>query len=356
MNDEETNYWILYFLILFLFSGFIHHFYKKIPQTMTSDGSIIMAIGIFTLDALQKMPSTTSSLVQLITLELLIIWLYLVNSYRKQYQDGYFQRTIQNKINQFGIGTWVAGTSVLAILLLQTVPSLHGFVWTSFLLTWIIWLVYMVSSSCNLWLIIFKKHKIYTGIILLPTVSTQSIVLFTYSLFATAIPLWLYQTLIIIGYLFYLIGFFIFVIYRHRYFILRWNNTNSIIHGALSISGLAGITTHALNDAAIISTWFLATVFLVLNEGISVIKGIYRLKKIGFLQGIFVYDGSQWARVFTFGMYYAFNRALLACHIDTNLFVEYIVRYGQYGVLLILLFELFNYFAHQLDFERIHKR
>ncbi|MGL5742981.1 MAG: hypothetical protein ACRCXC_10845 [Legionella sp.] len=151
-----------------------------------------------------------------------------------------------------------------------------------------IWMIYMVMSSYNLWLILFKQLKLHTGIILLPTVATQSVVLITYSLFANTLPSLLYQTLIVLGYFFYAIGLFLILtrtfVYPHHTIILSWHHTNSIIHGALSISGLASVSTHALNDTVIISTWFLATGFLILNEGISVIKGIYRLKLSGFFK------------------------------------------------------------------------
>jgi hypothetical protein len=348
--------WTLYFLIILFLSGLIHHFYKKLPQTKISDGNIIMAIGIFSLYALQKMPFTTQVLTQLIALELLIIWLYLIGNYIKQYLGGYFTKICKSKLSQFEIGTWVTGSSLLAILFFHTFPSLSFVVWISATLAWITWLVYMAMSSYNLWLIISNKLKLHIGIILLPTVSTKSIVLLTYSLFTTTVSLLAYQMLIVLSYLFYLIGLFIIVkhrlIYPHRNLILSWNNTNSIIHGALSFSGLVSIYTHAFNDIDIFSTWVLATSFFILNEGISFIKCIYRLKLAGFFRGILVYHGSQWTRVFTFGMYYAFNLTLLESHLVTNLFIKQIVHHGQYGVLAILLFELFNYFYNQFDFER----
>lgn len=122
-------------------------------------------------------------------------------------------------------------------------------------------------------------------------------------LFATSIGFFAYQMLIVLGYLFYLTGLFIIGRYllqiQWKRIVLGWNSTNSIIHGALSISGLAAATTEIMPEEIIIGTWFLATVFLLLVEGISVIKGLYRLRIAGFTQGILVYDVSQWARVFT---------------------------------------------------------
>lgn len=357
MNSEGINYSGLYFFILLFLSGIAHHFYKKSPPTTTADGSIIMAIGIFSLDALQKMPFVTPGLTQLIALELLIIWMYLIKSYTRQYLNGYFAKMVTTMLSQFGIGTWVAGSAVLAILFLQAFPSFTFVVCISTFLALVIWLGYIIVSSYNLWLIVVKRLKLHTGIILLPTVSTQSIVLLAYSLFVAAVPLLIYQILIVLGYLLYLFGFFVIarhtLWYRSRHFIVSWHNTNSIIHGALSISGLAGTSTHACNDVVIISTWLGATSFLILNEGISFIKSIYRLKVAGFIKGILVYNGSQWARVFTLGMYYAFNRSLLEHQVYTNQLIKQIVTYGQYGVFIILLFELFNYFYNQFDFKQV---
>lgn len=55
---------------------------------------------------------------------------------------------------------------------------------------------------------------------------------------------------------------------------------------------------------------------------------------------------------FTLGMYYAFNRTLLETSTYTNPLIKQIILYGQYAVLMILLFELFNYFYNQLDFKK----
>ena len=91
---------LLYFVLLFLISGLIHRAYKKEPRTHTADGSIVMAIGIFSFDTLPRIPFIPALIKQFIILELLIICWYLAMSYIKQYQDGYFCcNMLQKKIN-----------------------------------------------------------------------------------------------------------------------------------------------------------------------------------------------------------------------------------------------------------------
>ncbi|WP_133135811.1 hypothetical protein [Legionella rowbothamii] len=347
---NECIYILLYFFILFFISRLIHRAYKKDPRTQTADGSIVMAVGIFSFDALPRIPFIPDAIKQFIILELLVIFLYLVMSYLKQYRDGYFRRSIQLKKNQFGLGTWVAGSSLLAVLLLQTIHCFPFVAWGCAFIAVLIWLVYVPCSCINLARLFIKLEQVNIGIILLPTVSTQAIALLCYSLCST-LPLLLYQTLIPLGYILYLPGFFIIARYLFslscRRIILSWSSTNSILHGALSISGLAATTTAALNDTLIIGTWLIATSLLFLVEGIALLKSVYRFKAAGFMRGLFVYDVAQWARVFTFGMYYTFNLNLMTHHIYVNGLIRMVIEYGQYGVLALLLFEMINYLWHQ---------
>ena len=86
-----------------------------------------------------------------------------------------------------------------------------------------------------------------------------------------------------------------------------WNNTNCILHGALSITGLASITSHAVNNQSIIGIWILAAVIFLIVESFEVHRLIKRMKDLGIQKGILIYDVSQWSRIFTFGMFYTFT-------------------------------------------------
>ncbi|MCW8399127.1 hypothetical protein OQJ26_10020 [Legionella sp. PATHC038] len=346
-------YSVLYLLILFLVSALVHHFYKNSVCCQTSAGSIVMAIGIATFDVLPQFQLVTPLVKRLIILELLVIELYLICFFVKCSMAGQFNLFTTSAINQFGIGTWVAGSSVLTLLFLQEFPSWDLVIWLCAFCALFFWPIYLVISLINLQRIFFKKIKIHTGNILLLTVSTQALALLTHSLFASVMPILISQVLIILGYFFYAIGIMIVGKYllscSKKRLLLGWSNGNSIIHGALSISGLASTATHALDDRVILNTWILATSLLFLVEGMSFIKMYHRVKIAGFIDGIFVYNLSQWTRIFTLGMYYSFSFALYKQHVGNKFIVQTVLMYGKYIVLILLLFEVFIFLQDRLS-------
>ena len=346
-------YLVLYLLILFLVSAFVHHFYKKSTGCQAVAGNIVMAIGIVLFDVLPQFHFVTPLLRQLIIMELLIIGFYLLCFFVNCSIEGRFNLFTASAINQFGMGTWVAGSSILAVLFLQEFPSWHIVIWTCANCALLIWPIYIIISLRNLQRIFLKKIKLHTGSILLLTVSTQALALLMHLLFAPTIPILISQGLIILGYLFYIIGGIIIGKYlltctKKRLF-LGWDNSNSILHGALSISGLASTVTQALSDKVILNTWILATSLLFLVEGMSLIKMYHRIKIAGFLHGIFVYNLSQWTRIFTLWMYYSFSFALYKHNIDSNFIINAVIMYGKYIVLIILLFEVFLFLQDKLS-------
>jgi hypothetical protein len=203
----------------------------------------------------------------------------------------------------------------------------------------------------NLWRIFLKKIKVHTGTILLLTVSTQSIVLLTHSLWAP--PIILSTLLIIFGLMLYLMSILIVGSYwvkqRKKRLFLGWSNGNSIMHGALSISGLASSVTHAFADSTLWLFWNALSLLFVFVETMGLIKMYYRIKIAGLFSGLCVYRQSQWTRIFTFGMYYSFSLSLSEHHF----ILYYVLTYGKYIVLMLLLFEVYVFFQHQFRNYRI---
>ena len=89
-----------------------------------------------------------------------------------------------------------------------------------------------------------------------------------------------------------------------------WTNTNCIIHGGLSITGLAIVSAEMFQEEILLYYWMLVLVVFCLVEGLEVVRAIKRVQKKGWREGIFSYNVSQWSRNFTFGMFYAFTMAL----------------------------------------------
>lgn len=347
------DYSIFYLFILVLVSTFIHHFYKKNAHCQAAMGSIVMALGIITFDVLPQFQWMPHLIRQLMVMEILIIALYLVCFFVQRAIEIQFNIFTTNAVNQFGIGTWIAGSSILVILFLQQYPYWHIVIWSFSFCALFFWPIYLIISFRNLWHIFSKKIKLHTGNLLLLTVSTQAVALLTHALFANKLPILMTQAFIFLGYIFYIIGITILgkylISHQKKRLILGWSNGYSIMHGALSISGLASITTHSMNNKVILSTWILATMVFFCIESLSLTKLYYRIKIKGLVLGMLIYNLSQWTRIFTFGMYYSFSLALFKQHLNTKFLLHHVVTYGKYVVLVLLLFEVFIFLQDKLS-------
>ncbi|UJL46699.1 hypothetical protein KFZ58_01705 [Virgibacillus sp. NKC19-16] len=155
-------------------------------------------------------------------------------------------------------------------------------------------------------------HKDYPvhGAILLSTVGTQSIMVLLNNVFFQ-LPTYFAVSVIILGFIFYFAGMLLIGnrYGRHKGWNLAddWANTNCIIHGALSITGLAIVTTNTFTAGFVAVFWVIVFLLLVIVEIIEVIRAIKRIQLYGWNKGVFNYNVTQWSRNFTFGMFYTFT-------------------------------------------------
>ena len=137
-----------------------------------------MALGIFALAALQRMPFPARLTTQFIALELLIVWTYIALHFLACAMRGTMHRHSGDPIQSFAIGTWVAGTAVVAELVLTGLPQWRSAAAALALVAVLLWLWYLALVARGLWAIIVGRARGgVNGAILLSTVSTQSIVL-----------------------------------------------------------------------------------------------------------------------------------------------------------------------------------
>lgn len=190
-----------------------------------------------------------------------------------------------------------------------------------------------------------------TGVILLTTVATQAVALLALRLFGglpaveTAA-----MVLIAIGATSYVAGAALIV--RRYLFGPRWrlapdwDATNCILHGALSITGLTASVSGRFGVATLAPFWALTLAVFALVEAVEVARLAARVRAVGWRDAVLVYDTSQWARNFTFGMFYAFTVALAgrldvaAAYPALGGVTAGVLAYGQYVVLLLLVAEL----------------
>jgi hypothetical protein len=248
------------------------------------------------------------------------------------------------------IGTWVVSTAVLSLLWLKSFQELDEI---ALLLAFIaigVWIEYMRLMLDDLHTIARNPVGLkLNGNIFLLTASTQSIAILVSTIFHDWLPLPILVILILVGYFYY--GICLILSIRHysqirlRHMVLEWAHTNSMLHGALSLSGLACIKAILISSAVIVSTWIAAAVLFILVESIAFLRLILNIKKKGFRAAVLKYDISQWSRSFTYGLFYAFTVAIERIQpIAWKPVTFFIIEYGKYVVLLSVLIETALFF------------
>lgn len=318
----------------------------------TAAGAIVMAAGIFGLAALPEITADPQPVIPLFTLGLLVVWGSIAASYVVSGLQGRLASHTAAPVDAFAVGTWVAGTTVTARMLLQGVPGWRAVAMALCLAACALWLWYLAHVLRGFRAVIASHDRLrVTGRILLSTVSTQSLVLLAWNLWPDArllrVPA---MTLMLLGFVFYGASL-VLVIQRYRrapHWSLAddWDNTNCIVHGAMSISGLAVAYTGLLPVMIGIGTWLYVLLALLVVEAVEVARMIERTRQYGLRRGMFTYHVSQWSRNFTFGMFYAFTHALAPTLASTPALsplmplVSWVLRFGPHVVLFFLLVEL----------------
>jgi hypothetical protein len=307
-----------------------------------------MAFGIFGAAALQRLPlagAVTAPLALLVALAWGLLALVILLALHRHGIAAYSA----DRLASFGIGTWVAGTAVVARLMMLALPALpllaEGFFWLGLAL----WLWFMPLALANLlYLAKTPGENGANGIILLTTVATQSVAVIALRLFGGfAAVRAIGAALIGLGAAAYLAGLWLIARRYHGYslrpLLQRWDNSNCILHGAISITGLAAVLSGAFPAPAVLGCWLAAALAFVVVEIIEAARLAERWRRLGWRRALFAYDVSQWARNFTFGMFYAFSlafaeqTALAGAHPLLSRIRDAVLAYGQYVVLALLL-------------------
>ncbi|PID21114.1 hypothetical protein CSV61_11560 [Sporosarcina sp. P3] len=285
--------------------------YKPVISTVA--GAPLMSMGIAWKSVVSVyFPSATSAVFYVIILG--AFWV-LIHYLFDVLQKDFYLLHVQDPISSFSIGTWIASVSIILILL--TDHHITSSMEILFYINLMFWLIYIGLVIRN-YLFIFtnlKKyiHQIHGGL-LLTCVSTQSIVISGYHVFDGAAWTVYATSLIVMGSLFYALNFLL-IVFRYvsasdKDLTVNWINTNCILHGALSITGVALTFAHPAAISLLYIVWILSFVFFLIIEMIEIVWAVQRIRKLGWHQGIFVYSPTQWARVFTFGMFLFFTERI----------------------------------------------
>ncbi|MGE0669022.1 MAG: hypothetical protein AB7O49_20915 [Sphingomonadales bacterium] len=282
-------------------------------DTPTGAGSIVMAGGIFGLAALQQMPLLKHAFTQPLAIGLLIVWMLLSGSYLACWRRGRLNDHVQPPIGRFAIGSWVAATAVLARMLILAYPAWRPVAVLLGVLACGIWLWFVALAVQGLGDLLERPSaQPVPGLILLLTVSTQSIVLAGFDLLLKPSD-WASVAAILsgIGAGSYLGGVALMARSHFRAAGWRladdWDNTNCILHGALSITGLTLVTWNAAPHLHLLVLWVCVFCIFLAVEAVEIARLSVRVRAYGWRRGAFSYNVTQWSRNFTFGMFYAFT-------------------------------------------------
>lgn len=311
-----------------------------------------MAIGIFGLGALSRLEGG-KAVERPLALILLALWAFIAASYLSYRMEEH----VRDAVGSFQVGTWVAGTAVSGEMFILAFPDWRSLQLGLGLVALGLWMWFITLILQGFARIVAEGTAQVTGRILLSTVATQSIAILIYALFSTNAPQPVLAVLIWGGSCFYIIGF---AMVAHRY--LRpgwnladdWNATNCILHGAMSITGLAAVLTGTVPSAFAVVVWIWVASMFVFVESIEILWAAERIKRHGWRRGVFAYHVSQWSRNFTFGMLYAFTMHLSARLLPISWLRDVhasILSFGAYAVLLALVAEIAVFLAYQLNLE-----
>ncbi|MFC7394349.1 hypothetical protein [Scopulibacillus cellulosilyticus] len=326
----------------------------KPTYAATAAGAIVMSMGVFVSDAIYEMPIDIAFLDQLLIIVIFVLWLSLITDYTASLFKGtFFERHLRSVLNSFAMGTWLAGSSVCSMGLILFLREWRMIAILIIMINSCLWLIYAGLCIIRYFQLYKMKQTLVHGVVLLSAVSTQSLVIDYSLLLKKSMPEEIYQLLILLGVCFYLIGLILIIrqyVRLNWHLVSDWKNTNCIIHGALSITGLASTLSHAVPASLLYFVWLLAFIFIIIIESIETFRAVLRIKTFGVREAIFVYDVSQWARNFTFSMFLAFSIHLpkKGISIVWRHFFNHIII--VFGLVMIVLFiwETVLFFASRL--------
>src|SRR5699024_2217434 len=243
---------------------------------------------------------------------LLIAWVVIYTKLSIQFfHRDFLIPFLKHPVNSFAIGTWIAGVSVLCNVLLKYFPCILLIILVMLIFISFFFLFFFFYCIYNFALLLFDYHSFpVLCVVFLSIVATRSIIVLLNNVFFE-LPKVISSLVIILGIILYIIGI---ALIMKRYFNQKgwtladdWANTNCIIHGALSITGLAIVSSNTFLTTFIIILWLIIFSLIIFVEILEILRAMKRIQAYGWKKGIFSYHVTQWSRNFTFGMFYAFT-------------------------------------------------
>jgi hypothetical protein len=362
--------YILDFFLLALVSYAIRKRNLRDVYSATAAGAIVMAGSLFAASIMPHLAKEAALFIPYVTLELLIVWLFIAESLVRSYMEHHFYIHTRNPLNHFNIGTWVTATAMLGYLWLQVFNGLDIVAWLLALIAISVWIEY-IRMMMNDLTTITENHLAFklNGSIFLLVLSTESLALLLNAILGSAFPVPIFFIFISLGYVFFaacciLLTRYYLQIGKHQAGVEGYA-TNCMLHGALAILGMTAVKAEIIPLNIILITWVLTALAFFVLEGWVLLRAIVRLVKKRRQAFSWHYDVMQWMRIFTYELFYVFSGMIAARQYQVlQPLTQLILHYLQYLVAALVLLELVLFFhakykpvliATPLDYKDVKK-
>lgn len=332
---------LVWFLGLVLITQVFYHYFFTQRMPSLAGSTLVMALGVVSVYLLPLF-NTPLWAMTLVSLELMIVWLYFAVNYMQIYAQDELSLTLFT--DRLNLGVWVAGTLATGLLLEEADPLLYGCI----IMLALIGLVSLGAYFYLLWRpwkgVVRRLGRPVSGRVMLPSIASALMILLILELFHDDMPACL-EFIFIVG----AAGLCVFGLLRLVWFwflhrslrlILVWPNANTLIYGALASFGLSLIHAGLFDDGFVLSYWCMTMAVFVAVTALECCRAYWRWQKQGWVRGFGRYHPSAWFRVYALTMVVVFTNEAWNLTPVTSSLMDFISNDGSVIVMLVTFIQL----------------
>jgi hypothetical protein len=333
---------LVWFLGLVIITQIIYHYFFTQRMPSIGGSAVVMALGVVAVYLLPlfNMPLW---LMTLVSLELMIVWLYFAVNYMQIYAQD--ELTLALATDRLSLGCWVAGTLATGLLLEEADPLLYGCIIMLALIGLVSLGAYLYLLWHPWWAALHRLGRPVSGRVMLPSIASTLMILLILELFHDDMPACLECILILGAAGLCLLGLLrlVWFWFKHRSLrlLLVWPNANTLIYGALATLGLSMIHAGLFDDGFVLSYWCMTVAVFAAITALECCRAYWRWQQQGLVRGFGRYHPSAWFRVYALTMVVVFTNEAWNLTPVTSSLMDFISNKGSVIVMLVMFVQLF---------------
>lgn len=324
--DLQDSFLFMAFLaivLLFLTHLVCARWFKQFPASALS-GSVIMVFALYVGECLPHYPLPLWVL-KFLMLEVFVVWVYGSVSLL---HDFFLAETSGSQSDRSGLSAWVASTVLVAIMIGRLAPLFYGVMLLLTIFAAILWIKYAILLGKALIQHMQNKFRDHiSASLLLGSASTACMVWMAWIMFRSNFPSVIYQGLIIISVVLYLV-ISLMLLRRHlpgnvSQLSSEWSSDYSLLYGVSALIGVVGLMTHVGAEKYAEFTWYWSIVTFFIVTTFDLFLSLIHVRK-----QLIIYHVEQWLRVFSLMILFVFTWRYQAGHFFDNQLAAWIAEYG----------------------------